>query len=203
MAWRWPGNKPFSKPMMVRFTTHICVTRPQWVNSLAPGRLLFNFKKVICKLTLVNGGWGISYEIALRWMPLDLTYDKSTLVQVMACCLAAPSHYLSQCWPDLCRQMASLGLNELNLTQWHIGVMASKNECKGIAIIICGGHGFDSYPNQPKFLYDFIVSCPQHEHNVMHRISFYQLTKTWVKYLALLMPWLLMSWQNKEPRHEQ
>ena len=25
---------------------------------------------------LVNGGWGISYEIALRWMPLDLT-DKS------------------------------------------------------------------------------------------------------------------------------
>ena len=25
--------------------------------------------------------------------------DKSTSAQVMACCLAAPSHYLSQCWP--------------------------------------------------------------------------------------------------------
>ena len=49
-------------------------------NSLAPGRFQFNFRKVIFKLTLVNGGWGISNEIALRWMPLDLTDDKATLV---------------------------------------------------------------------------------------------------------------------------
>ena len=53
------------------------------INSLAPGRFQFNFRQVIFKLALVNGGWSISYEIALRWMPLDLT-DKSTLVQVMA-----------------------------------------------------------------------------------------------------------------------
>ena len=32
MAWRWPGDKPLSEPMMVRSLTHICVTRPQWVN---------------------------------------------------------------------------------------------------------------------------------------------------------------------------
>ena len=32
MAWRWPGYKPLSEPMMVSFLTHICVTRPQWVN---------------------------------------------------------------------------------------------------------------------------------------------------------------------------
>ena len=32
MAWRRPGNKPLSEPMMVSFPTHICVTRPQWVN---------------------------------------------------------------------------------------------------------------------------------------------------------------------------
>ena len=50
-------------------------------------------------LTLVNDGWGISYEIALRWMPQDLTDDKSTLVQVMAWCRQATNHYLSQCWP--------------------------------------------------------------------------------------------------------
>ena len=31
MAWRRPGNMPLSGPMMVRFPTHICVTRPQWV----------------------------------------------------------------------------------------------------------------------------------------------------------------------------
>ena len=47
----------------------------------------------------MNGGWGISYEIALRWMPLDLTDDKSTLVQVMAWCRQATGHYLNQCWP--------------------------------------------------------------------------------------------------------
>ena len=47
----------------------------------------------------MNGGWGISYEIALRWMPLDCTDDKSALVQVMAWCRQATSHYLSQCWP--------------------------------------------------------------------------------------------------------
>ena len=38
MAWRRPGDKPLSEPMMVSLLTHICVTRPQWVNSYAPGR---------------------------------------------------------------------------------------------------------------------------------------------------------------------
>ena len=32
MAWRWPGNKPLSEPM-VSLLTHICVTRPQWVDA--------------------------------------------------------------------------------------------------------------------------------------------------------------------------
>ena len=34
MAWRRPGDKPLSEPMLVRLPTHICVTRPQWVNVL-------------------------------------------------------------------------------------------------------------------------------------------------------------------------
>ena len=34
MAWRRPGDKPLSEPMMVRLPTHICVTRPHWVNSI-------------------------------------------------------------------------------------------------------------------------------------------------------------------------
>ena len=32
MAWRRPGDKPLTEPMMVSLSTHICVTRPQWVN---------------------------------------------------------------------------------------------------------------------------------------------------------------------------
>ena len=32
MAWRRPGGKPLSGPMMVSLLTHLCVARPQWVN---------------------------------------------------------------------------------------------------------------------------------------------------------------------------
>ena len=31
MAWRRPGDKPLSEPMIVSLLTHICVTWPQWV----------------------------------------------------------------------------------------------------------------------------------------------------------------------------
>ena len=49
-------------------------------------------------IVIIDGG-SISYEIALRWLPLKLNDDKSTLVQVMAWCHQATSHYLNQCWP--------------------------------------------------------------------------------------------------------
>ena len=73
----------------------------------------------------MNGGWGISYEIALRWMPQDLTDDKSTLVQarpnnsgigsgnglVPSGNKPLPEAMLTQ----ICHHMASLGHNELIL----------------------------------------------------------------------------------------
>ena len=33
MAWRRPGDKPLSGPMMISLPTLICVTRPQWVKT--------------------------------------------------------------------------------------------------------------------------------------------------------------------------
>ena len=51
-------------------------------------------------------------ETALSWLSLDLTDDQSTLVQVMAWCHQAPSHYLSQCWP---RSMSPYGITR---PQW-------------------------------------------------------------------------------------
>ena len=66
---------------------------------MAPGRFDWDFRYLILQIISVIDGWGISCELALRWMPLDLTDDKSTLVQVMAWCRQATSHYLSQCWP--------------------------------------------------------------------------------------------------------
>ena len=35
MAWCRPGDKPLSESMMFSLLTHICVTRPQWVNVMA------------------------------------------------------------------------------------------------------------------------------------------------------------------------
>ena len=113
--------------MMLNVDKFLYPCQRTWVNSLAPGKFQFHFKWVISKLTLVNGGWGLSYETALRWMPLDLTDDKSTLVQVMAWCRQAPSHYLSQCWP---RSMSSNGITRPQwvLNQWHFTSKLNSNQ---------------------------------------------------------------------------
>ena len=47
MAWRRPGDKPLSEPMVVSLPTHICVTRPQWVKA--------------CMCSFVNG-----------WLTIDI-----------------------------------------------------------------------------------------------------------------------------------
>ena len=79
-------------------------------NSLAPRWSGCNFKSVIFTLVLLIGIFKSSYDNAISWMPQDFTDDESTLVQVMAWCRQATSHYLSQCWP---RSVASSGHNEL------------------------------------------------------------------------------------------
>ena len=50
-------------------------------NSLAPGKFEWNFRYLIFQIISLIGGWGISCEL-LRWMSLDLTDNKSTLVRV-------------------------------------------------------------------------------------------------------------------------
>ena len=66
MAWCQMGDKQLSETVMVSLL--ICVTRPQWVNSL----------------------W---LSDTIWWHK-----SGSTLAQVIACCLTASSHYLYQCW---------------------------------------------------------------------------------------------------------
>ena len=78
---------------------------------------------------LVIDDWCISCEIAIRWMYLDLTDDKSTLVQVMAWCHQATSLYLSQCWP---RSMSPYGVirpqwvNSSRPMQWRIYTLTTR-----------------------------------------------------------------------------
>ena len=101
----WSRSEHLSQWFIV--TSQVCISIPytpvrSWmvqVNLLWPGRFSWNFRWVLFKPITVIDGWDTCCEIALRRMSLDLTDDKSTLVQVMAWCRQATSHYLNQCWP--------------------------------------------------------------------------------------------------------
>ena len=67
--------------------------------SLSPGKSVCDFKCVNFNYNLGIDILGIHVDISMEWMPVDLIDSKSTLVQVMAWCRQATSHYLSQCWP--------------------------------------------------------------------------------------------------------
>ena len=79
----------------------------------------------------MTDGWGISCEIALIWMSLDLTDDQSTLVQVMAWCHQATSHYLSQCWP---RSLSPYGVTR---PQWVNIIYKFMQILVPIAVLFC------------------------------------------------------------------
>ena len=92
---------------VVGYTLH------QQFNSLTTGRFEWDLDwEVLCSFQGGNDGWGIPSEIALMWLPHDLTDDGATLVQIMAWCRQASSHYLSQCWP---RSMSPYGVTR---PQW-------------------------------------------------------------------------------------
>ena len=67
MAWRRSDDKPLSEPMMVCLLMHICVARPQWVNTLNPD---------YCNLI----------QIAPKFVSKGSIYSKSSLVQMIAWC---------------------------------------------------------------------------------------------------------------------
>ena len=53
IAWRRPGDKPLSEPMMVSSLTHICVARPQWVNARVITPLLIHWSYIFFIKTFV------------------------------------------------------------------------------------------------------------------------------------------------------
>ena len=46
---------------------------------IGPKGIQRNFWKVIFQLIKVIDGWGFSCKIVLKWMPMDITDNKSTL----------------------------------------------------------------------------------------------------------------------------
>ena len=59
MAWCRPDDKPLSEPMLVRSLTHICVTRPQWVNWLRHRCVLFCDVKSISHKIYIWFSWAL------------------------------------------------------------------------------------------------------------------------------------------------
>ena len=73
LAWRRPGDKPLSEPMMVGLLTHICVTRPQWVKSNVVEVRVWNGDYIRRKITDViphpgsNLSWSLLAEGIVHW----------------------------------------------------------------------------------------------------------------------------------------
>ena len=109
--------------------SYVCYHLISWVgyqplpfNPLGPGSPGCHFKTAIFNLVLLIDFFRSFNDNAPRWMPWDLTDDKSTSVQVMAWCHQATSHYLSQCWPS---SMSPYGVTRPQwvnspLLQWDI-----------------------------------------------------------------------------------
>ena len=94
-----------------------------WVNSLAPGRCGNNFKSVIFKLTMQTSCLGTFSWVAQRWMPQNLTNEKSTLVMWRH---QAITWGQSQCWP---RSMVPYGIT---MPQW-----VNELQCSGLSWKSC------------------------------------------------------------------
>ena len=79
-----------------------CWTREEWLEVVGTFRQILQATNSIwCSSSLKDQDATFKMSIfnlkALKWMPRDLTYDKSTLAQVMAPRPQATSSYLSEC----------------------------------------------------------------------------------------------------------
>ena len=98
MAWRRPGDKPLSEPMVGSLLTHICITRPQWVNCLLACVLhwkimpliLNYFYNFFSKMLTIND----SQLLKMKSMPQCKTAISPLLTHWIYCSLALnPLHW--------------------------------------------------------------------------------------------------------------
>ena len=97
MAWRRPGDKPLSEPMMIISLTHICVTWPQWVKpqliqnkSDKPNGTTYNMVCVYHQVDLSHGAyvktWGGLVARALWTFIAWWRHQMETFSALLAIC---------------------------------------------------------------------------------------------------------------------
>ena len=164
------------------------------INSMSPGVCGFDFKCVIFKYIVVITFKRISS--AFWWMAQDPTDDKSTLVQVMPCCLMAPSHYLNQCWlRSIMPYVASHGHNELKFMK----LASVMNLVLPNFFLINPLNSFMHWPGK-KSLLDFRVKSIQVTCAMLINPSG---AKTRIIQGIRILAWLLMPWLPETTGHQQ
>ena len=129
MAWRRPGDKPLSEPMVVRLPTHICVTRPLWVKFTEP-RLLTTKRifSLVSTLRAEQSGCHFADEIfntilGRKWWHCDSNFIElranEQYVPIGSYDVLAPSRRQAITWTSQCRPNSRMhtyvppGINEL------------------------------------------------------------------------------------------
>ena len=69
MAWRRTGDKPLSEPMILSSTTHICVTRPQWVKKKEALFLRRMYLKMLAAILFLSVVLRLEYSMRWRSIP--------------------------------------------------------------------------------------------------------------------------------------
>ena len=100
MAWRRPGDKPLSEPMMVNSLTHIYVTRPQWVNKWRPGTKGSTLYRQHFQLHFDE--WKLSYSkynaICSEWSIFNMSLLFQTVAWRQTCAKPLPESVTATMW---------------------------------------------------------------------------------------------------------
>ena len=122
-------------------------------------------QNIIFNFVLLIGIFKSSNDNALIWMSWDLTDDKLRLVQVMAWCRQATSHYLSQSWPSF---MSPYGVTR---PQWvRLTLCRLYSYCPWL-LPRWGAAGSQSRHQMPTLPESDVANSPKPTHPVSDRIS--------------------------------
>ena len=171
MAWCRQATSDYLSQCCPRSQSPYGITRPQWVNSLSPVKFEWNFRYVILKQILLIDDWIICCEIAQIWMSLDFTDDQSILVQVMAWCHQATSHYLSQCWP---RSLSPYGITR---PQW----VKKNNLCWSICTLSWNTHLCRKFVNESFLAIGLTVSVVLYQPWASTLVTIFCTCILWIK----------------------
>ena len=88
MAWRRPGAKPLSEPMVIRSPTQIFLTRPQWVNKYLVRMCCWILNPISFYSLATGKKWidSLATEKMNIFFSSSIMYDKSCTVRQQVIC---------------------------------------------------------------------------------------------------------------------